>query len=96
MNYFRFYFYTQKTTQNYSFDARGRPITEAKATSAAMPFGPRAFFNIAGHPAQLKVNDIRISDAGMYQCRVDFRNSPTRNLKVNLTVIGKCFVLFFF
>lgn len=73
-----------------SFDVRGRPIGQAKLWSSPTVFGSRAFFSTANRPAQLKVDNIKLSDEGMYRCRVDFRNSPTRNLKINLTVIGKC------
>lgn len=69
---------------------RGRPIGQAKLWSSPTVFGSRAFFSTANRPAQLKVDNIKLSDEGMYRCRVDFRNSPTRNLKINLTVIGKC------
>lgn len=80
-----------------SFDVRGRPIGQAKLWSSPTVFGSRAYFSTAQRPAQLKVDNIKISDEGMYRCRVDFRNSPTRNLKINLTVIGKCsFYLIFY
>lgn len=72
-----------------SFDVRGRQFGQAKLWSSPTVFGLRAFFSTANHPAQLKVDNIKLSDEGMYRCRVDFRNSPTRNLKINLTVIGK-------
>ncbi len=72
-----------------SFDVRGRQYGQAKHWSSPTGFGGRAFFSTANHPAQLKVDTIQLTDEGMYRCRVDFRNSPTRNLKINLTVIGK-------
>lgn len=72
-----------------SFDVRGRQFGQAKLWSSPTLFGSRAFFSTAHHPAQLKVDSVKMSDEGMYRCRVDFRNSPTRNLKINLTVIGK-------
>lgn len=75
----------------YSFDVRGRQFGQAKLWSSPAAFGSRAFFRTASHPAQLLVDDIKLSDEGMYRCRVDFRNSPTRNLKINFTVIGERF-----
>lgn len=73
----------------YSFDVRGRQFTQAKLWSSPHVFGSRAFFRTQSHPAQLLLDDIELSDEGMYRCRVDFRNSPTRNLKINFTVISK-------
>ncbi|XP_076164460.1 nephrin isoform X2 [Ptiloglossa arizonensis] len=72
----------------YSYDARNRQFGKAKLWSASHFWGDRASFR-ASSPAQLTIRDLRESDEGVYRCRVDFRNSPTRNLKVNFTVIGK-------
>lgn len=70
-----------------SFDVRGRQFGQARLWSSPLAFGTRAHFSSTSHPAQLKIDNVRIEDEGVYRCRVDFRNSPTRNLKINLTVI---------
>ncbi|EDW59180.1 protein turtle homolog B isoform X1 [Drosophila virilis] len=71
----------------YNFDVRGRQFGQARLWSSPLAFGTRAHFSSTSHPAQLKIDNVRIEDEGAYRCRVDFRNSPTRNLKINLTVI---------
>ncbi|KAI8129944.1 hypothetical protein FF38_11844 [Lucilia cuprina] len=71
----------------YNFDVRGRQFGQARLWSSPLAFGQRAYFSVTSHPAQLKIDNVRLEDEGVYRCRVDFRNSPTRNLKINLTVI---------
>lgn len=72
-----------------SFDVRGKPLSQARHWSAPEVFGNRAYFRTVSEPAQLVVEDIRLRDEGVYRCRVDFRNTPTRSFRYNLTVIGK-------
>ena len=50
--------------------------------------GSRAQFRPETFPAVLRVHEVAGSDAGQYRCRVDFREAPTRNTLVNLTVVG--------
>ncbi|KAM8705272.1 hypothetical protein ACLKA7_009694 [Drosophila subpalustris] len=71
----------------YSFDVRGRPFEKALYWSDTNSFGPRAYFVTGQQPAKLSVENIQLDDEGVYRCRVDFQNSPTRNHRINLTVI---------
>ncbi|XP_075223861.1 nephrin-like [Lycorma delicatula] len=71
----------------YSFDVRGKPLNQASRWSAPEVFGDRAYFRTNVDPAKLVVEEIRRHDEGLYRCRVDFRNTPTRSFRYNLTVI---------
>ncbi|XKL59278.1 hypothetical protein PGB90_000294 [Kerria lacca] len=77
-----FHFY-----EKMNFDVRGRPFSKALCWSEPNIFGPRAYFVTIPKPAGLRIDHIQLDDEGSYRCRVDFRNSPTRNFQINLTVI---------
>ncbi|KAJ2942139.1 hypothetical protein O0L34_g11052 [Tuta absoluta] len=58
--------------------------------AVAGEFGARTHFVLnESDPssAHLAVNKVSRQDEGIYRCRVDYINAPTRNYKVNLTVI---------
>ncbi|XP_015190919.1 PREDICTED: hemicentin-1 [Polistes dominula] len=72
----------------YSFDIRGRrQFSNARLWSSPTALGPRAFFITATTPACLCIDRVEMKDEGIYRCMVDFKNSPTRNQKMNFTVI---------
>jgi len=78
----------------FSYDMRGKHMSKPKLWSAPNAFGPRAIFQTITSPAELQVDNLSLNDEGVYRCRVDFRNSPTRNLKINLSVIGEQTIAF--
>ncbi|XP_049877454.1 hemicentin-2-like isoform X2 [Pectinophora gossypiella] len=71
----------------YSFDVRGRSFSKALQWSDPVTFGPRAYFATVARPAALTLSSVQLDDEGVYRCRVDFKNSPTRNFQIRLTVI---------
>ncbi|XP_067207984.1 neural cell adhesion molecule 1-like isoform X4 [Linepithema humile] len=74
----------------YSFDVRGRrQFTDGQRWSSPNALGPRAFFATMTNPAYLSIDRLQSTDEGIYRCRVDFKNSPTRKQKMNLTIIVK-------
>lgn len=74
-----------------SFDARGKPLQQAVHWADESVFTTKAHFHYDSHPPSLRIKAIKRTDAGLYRCRVDFQKSPTRNWRINLSVLGKLF-----
>ncbi|XP_076234186.1 motor axon guidance molcule sidestep isoform X2 [Calliopsis andreniformis] len=74
----------------YSLDARSGNLTTAIHSAIGNDLGNRTYFLISdGQRAKLKVTKVTFKDQGIFRCRVDFVNSPTRNFRVNLTLVEK-------
>lgn len=73
----------------FRFDARGKPLQQATHWADENVLGNKAHFYYDTNPPALRIRDIKRNDAGLYRCRVDFQKSPTRNWRINLTVLGK-------
>ncbi|XP_052747785.1 B-cell receptor CD22-like [Galleria mellonella] len=70
-------------TPIYSFDTR----EEMSHYSDPSILGSRASFRSETRPAVLILTKLRPEDSGQYRCRVDFLKSPTKNTRLNLTVL---------
>ncbi|XP_058116019.1 nephrin [Anopheles ziemanni] len=74
-----------QTIPFYTFDARD--VREGSHRSSNSSFDGRANFYPSRTPAMLEIQQTKPTDSGIYRCRVDFHKSPTRNTRVQLTVI---------
>ncbi|XP_069165372.1 neural cell adhesion molecule 2 [Procambarus clarkii] len=68
----------------YSIDSRSGPLDHSVHWSG---LGVRAKFDLTSPTQSLVISPVEAQDEGDYRCRVDFRASPTRNLRVKLAVI---------
>ncbi|KAL5283451.1 hypothetical protein ACFFRR_005995 [Megaselia abdita] len=73
----------------YTLDSRKGNVNAAPHSAIASDLGQRLFFSIGETPkdSKLQIKDIKTADGGVYRCRVDFFNSPTRNYRINLTLV---------
>ncbi|XP_068084809.1 synaptogenesis protein syg-1-like [Anabrus simplex] len=69
------------------YDIRGKHSELASHWRDKEILEERGYFRTITEPATLSLDNIDERDEGIYRCRVDFRQSPTRNTKVKLTVI---------
>ncbi|CAL8139508.1 unnamed protein product [Orchesella dallaii] len=83
----RLVLWARNDTVIYSLDARDKALEEGQHWSNEQALGGRAYFRIATDPPSLVIENVKESDAGLYKCRLDFKNSPTVYHSVNLTVI---------
>ncbi|XP_037944821.1 uncharacterized protein LOC119677515 isoform X2 [Teleopsis dalmanni] len=73
-------------TPIYSVDTRDSNFSQGTHWSDAS-YRDRLSFAVEGRSGTLAIRNTHQDDTGEYRCRVDFQKSPTRNSKVNLTVI---------
>ncbi|XP_075168713.1 sidestep V [Haematobia irritans] len=71
----------------YTFDARGRSLHQGIPWADENVFKHKAHFYYDSNPPALRIKNIQPNDAGLYKCRVDFHKSPTRNWRINVTVL---------
>ena len=74
---------------HFSFDVRGNGVEIGRHWNDGINLGARARFDENSKPEPvLWIESLRDSDQGTYRCRVDFKQAPTKNFKINLNVIG--------
>lgn len=80
---------------NLSADARDVPLTKAGVWFDDQVLKMRAIFRGQTNDASiLAISNITIGDQAIYRCRVDFRESKSRNARINLVVVGNANFIF--
>lgn len=72
----------------FSIDGRNGPVRGGQHWSDEKALGGRAFLELVGRSSGLVLEAVRASDQDLYRCRVDYDIHPTRNVRVQLNVIG--------
>ncbi|XP_048509194.1 synaptogenesis protein syg-2 isoform X2 [Athalia rosae] len=79
--------YKNDVTPIYSYDMRPKHSEQAPHWKDTEYLNERAMFRTVTEPATLNIDHVEERDEGDYRCRVDFTKSPTRNSRIQLTVI---------
>jgi neural cell adhesion molecule len=78
-----------QSTPIYSFDVRHTEALEKGLHHEGTGvLNGRSHFNTTLLPSFV-ITNVKGQDNGLYRCRVDFIKSPTRNTKIQLSVIGE-------
>lgn len=78
-----------QSTPIYSFDVRHTELLDKGLHHEGTgSLSGRSHFNTTLSPSYI-ITNVKGQDNGLYRCRVDFIKSPTRNIKIQLSVIGK-------
>lgn len=78
-----------QSTPIYSYDVRHtEQLDKGSHHEGNGSLNGRSHFNTTLLPSFV-ITNVKGQDNGLYRCRVDFVKSPTRNIKIQLSVIGK-------
>lgn len=80
-----------QSTPIYSFDVRHTEQLDKGShhDAGSGSLNGRSHFNTTIISPSFVISNVKSQDNGLYRCRVDFVKSPTRNIKIQLNVIGE-------
>lgn len=80
-----------QSTPIYSFDVRHTEQLDKGShhEAGSGSLNGRSHFNTTIIAPSFVITNVKSQDNGLYRCRADFVKSPTRNIKIQLNVIGE-------